>query len=479
MLPRKSVTKVIKQAWQDYNPIDIMRYVYEDFEDWVSNTKFNELLRIINIGRVRDSEGRYFKVSYKMHDTSAQYAVDSSKTNMYNIMSTVSKNALNYPRPTDGPNQYAFAIIPVNGSSVEILLTEELELNAKAIFPSDDTVTTDNPLYDIICMPYKEDGTITYYKDGVNYEVSGRLNLATMYSITTAGGGTNGWILDLQLVPYCPIQSVISDNGTILVENADNAFIVSDNTHDFITCGFIVPKGSFTLDIDEKLTLERPFEDNVIHSNLLVSGTNTIQRGRNSVVVPIRDDDVKGDYEIVNISVTSRDGREIYTVNNYIITWLGITVDYRVPDYSAYIGEPSMINITLRKTVRIFYYYNTLIEDIKIANECDLYRLCSPNYNGAFDFNLMKNNKEVKKFNVDCQYKPYNPYIHVNPDFAGLYGRDFDDSRGLVCGGDFSIGIVNDQWNAYEIQNKNYQNIFNRQIQNMEVNNSIARQEAS
>ena len=86
----------------------------------------------------------------------------------------------------------------------------------------------------------------------------------------------------------------------------------------------------------------------------------------------------------------------------------------------------------------------------------------------------------IDYFNVDITMRPQNPYIHMNPNFkqAGLYYNDYDDARGLICGGDFSLGIINDAWTQYEIQNKNYQAIFDRQIQNMDVNNSINRQEA-
>lgn len=169
---------------------------------------------------------------------------------------------------------------------------------------------------------------------------------------------------------------------------------------------------------------------------------------------------------------------ESYRVHNCELTYEGIVVEYEVQRFSAYEGQPSRILVTLAKEVTNVVFNHDLIEDIKVANECDMYRLVSPNYNGIFEFNLMKNNRRINSFNVDCQYKPYNPYIHINPDFAGLYGSDFNDSRGLVCAGDFSLGIINEQFQAYEIQNKNYQNIFNRQIENMDVNNSIARQEA-
>ena len=111
--------------------------------------------------------------------------------------------------------------------------------------------------------------------------------------------------------------------------------------------------------------------------------------------------------------------------------------------------------------------------DMKVKNECEMYRLTSPNYNGQFEFNPMKNGGVIK-FNVDCMYQPFNPYIHINPDFGGLYGQDFDDARGLICQGDFSLPQENSAWANYQQNNKNYQNIFNRQIENMEFNNKIS-----
>ena len=108
----------------------------------------------------------------------------------------------------------------------------------------------------------------------------------------------------------------------------------------------------------------------------------------------------------------------------------------------------------------------------KVSHQCDKWRLVSPNYSNYFDFSVEMNDG-IDYFNVDCEYKPYTPYIHINPNFKYLYGQDFNDPRGLICGGDFSIAAVVDQWEQYQIQNKNFQNIFDRQIENMEVNNSV------
>lgn len=102
-------------------------------------------------------------------------------------------------------------------------------------------------------------------------------------------------------------------------------------------------------------------------------------------------------------------------------------------------------------------------------------RLCSPNYNGVFEFNPYKN-RGVHYINVDYSYKPFQPYIHLNPDFGGLYGRDFDDARGLVCGGDFSLPVISDAWENYQIQNKNFEEIFRRGITNMEVQQKYAKE---
>lgn len=118
---------------------------------------------------------------------------------------------------------------------------------------------------------------------------------------------------------------------------------------------------------------------------------------------------------------------------------------------------------------------------LKTSNDCDLFRITSPNYAGSFEFSLAKSGGRIDKFNADCTYKPYSPYIHVTPYLAGLYGENFnviDDARGLICGGDFSITKIVDQWQQYELQNKNYQAIFDRQIQNLDFNQQIAREQA-
>ena len=121
-------------------------------------------------------------------------------------------------------------------------------------------------------------------------------------------------------------------------------------------------------------------------------------------------------------------------------------------------------------------WINEQVEDIvgkKVISETTFVRFVSPNFASSFEINVQKN-KGIKNINVDYFYKPYSPYIHVAPYFSGLYGEDFNDPKGLICSGEFSIATAQSQWENYEIQNKNYELIFNRQIQNLDVNNSIA-----
>ena len=113
------------------------------------------------------------------------------------------------------------------------------------------------------------------------------------------------------------------------------------------------------------------------------------------------------------------------------------------------------------------------VQNVKFENQCEFYRLCSPNWASCFEFNLARNGG-LNYFNVDCTYKPYQPYIHINPDFNLLYGQDFNDARGLIFSGDFSISSISNAFETYALNNKNYQEMFNRQIEHLDTEHTIA-----
>lgn len=106
--------------------------------------------------------------------------------------------------------------------------------------------------------------------------------------------------------------------------------------------------------------------------------------------------------------------------------------------------------------------------DNKIASETTLYRLVSPNGVGDYEFSPNKNGG-LTSIHVDCTLKPHNPYIQVHPVWGWLYGNSVqEDFRGLICQGDFSLPVLTNEWSTYELQNKNYQAIFDRQIQSQD-----------
>ena len=105
--------------------------------------------------------------------------------------------------------------------------------------------------------------------------------------------------------------------------------------------------------------------------------------------------------------------------------------------------------------------------EFKAKNETYMFRIVAPNFANFEDFNYFKN-YGVNYFNVDCTYKPFTPYIKININYKGLYGKDYDDQRGLILGGDFSLPVISDNWVNYQIQNKNYAAIFERETQHIE-----------
>lgn len=125
---------------------------------------------------------------------------------------------------------------------------------------------------------------------------------------------------------------------------------------------------------------------------------------------------------------------------------------------------------------------NTLLAPVtaletKIDNETRLYRLCSPNYQGLYEFSNAMNNG-VDAWDIDITYKPFQSHIHVAPLYKNLYSQDFNDSRGLICSGDFSLPQITDQWVQYQLENKNYQLQFDRQIQSEELKLKESRTDA-
>ena len=241
-------------------------------------------------------------------------------------------------------------------------------------------------LYDIIAFPYNPKENIQFYNANGNLvTLSNDASTAIANNLITAfGTGDAGYSVDIQLLPYCPVD---------------------------------------------------------------LSGALT-----------------NGKIDLRKLTATT-DYTEIKTEVSPVTKTFAL--------YPKYANFTKFVNITRNLNN---YSTNSALNK-KLNNECCFTRLTSPNFNGSFEFKKSKLENGIIYINIDCTYKPFSPYIKVNPNFDGLYGIDWNDSTGLILGGEFSLPIITDYWTQYQLSNKNYQQIFDRQIQNMDVNKQIANEQ--
>lgn len=501
-----------------------------------NQTQINDLL-YYNNKIIKTQDGKYYQISVRQAPSNKSFTdVACTTGDLHTLMSNavVISNAFTsgYTTPDDGSFKYS-CICP------QYIVTYVERKNY--VVTSDVSATrnkTVDALYDIIAMPY---GAMDIrYGAGTSdhFTTDSLVSMASMTSIATAlgGGSATSFIYDIQLLPYCPVQGLLEDEpGKITIDPANEHkefdYVLDQSNSSKIGILFYVPKSSFTLNIEKEMMWDQykyisgftditvlpspyssikqnvnyvvpelvkpdglPYEESTAICYIKTSGKNAMTFMKIDKVTGKIKEQVTADELIIHfyknastfgganmsVQIAAPTGgyytatgfewtKPEYDDADYYLAW-------RV-DQDSWVGK--YINEGIASVSKIPVYSDKLAGAmaIKIDNECKLYRLVSPNYVGEFEFSVSKNGG-VSKFNVDCTYKPYNPYIHVNPDFKNLYGQDFNDSRGLICQGDYTVGMISDAFTNYELQNKNYQAVFNRQIQNMDVMNDIARQEA-
>ena len=292
----------------------------------------------------------------------------------------------------------------------------------------------------------------------------------------------NAKLYDLQLLPYCPIPEKITENNTIDMETMTSGFDYNEVTVTLPTTG------SITLSTDSNLkaigvgsiiygppynytiTLYTPFPSGVLLTNesvRLLDPRNTGVIDENDIYVQ---QIVEGGMIVLQLQFPSNwDPAKTQGILSDNGITIEVSYDY---DFDIVPQSSTVTNV-------IFYlqdssFKNTLDyslrtrNSLKIDSNADMYRLVSPNYQGAFDFNVAKNGGKVENFIIECTYKPFTPLIKVSPSFGWLYGSNYGDNRGLICAGDFSLPRATSAWETFQLNNKNYQNIFNREIQNMD-----------
>lgn len=410
------------------------------------------------------------------------------------------------------------------------LVLEQANVSATVTIDTVRSHLEDAP-YDMFCIPFSDtlqiyDGTDTF-----------TCNKAVALSMATAIGeqAGSGAVYDVQLLPYCPVREIM-----LRSPNADQVIDISSVSMDLITQQITNTKlnaviwatrSTFTFDIQ---TL-----DNIEYCNFLtpLNPISTVSTPQDKYLVLNGDqlpetvsagaiiyiqNSTPGMIRVNTIKLYKVDkfsGRATYLDNVYQVDFGLVTADMKYYFVAnKYTGgspvyeEVARVDFETYKTLDYYYmiyidsttgtlyegsniaawracfayptlsYYDVNLstpENAKVTNECNMYRLSAGNYSSIFEFSPAKS-FGFDGYSVDCTYKPFQPWIHITPNLKGLYGDDFsviDDVRGLICGGDYSVTQLNNQWATYKLNNKTYQEMFDREIKNMDVNNGIALQE--
>ena len=429
-------------------------------------------------GKVVKYLGKYYKVNivangskYHTYRSNFSYATYTSLKKVAEdadaaySLSTVINSGGRYDEFGTVANEIYFVLEEITDSDTIPQAETQISTNRKI---------TEGQQFDMVCIPAD---SVTYYYSNGTYDIpfQNDPDIARRI-INELAIKKDANVYDIQLLPYCPIPKLLESNLISGTEHEDFDYIVVGSTAitlnldvqsiDYPAAPVVTPQASDIWDVTVQFVCQTEAGKAITIDSLNVIATND----------------------------TGSISNESVSINNS--TGLG-TLTYRYttsdPDQT---DDPTAVIANIQYSysgdskVGILFYcpnasfqtildYSLEIKDsMKIDSQCDMYRLVSPNYQGTFEFNVAKNGGSVNFFTAYCTYKPYTPFIKVVPNFNFIYGMDYNDNRGLICGGDFSLPRVSSAWANYQLNNKNYQNIFNRDIQNLDFTQSLeARQQ--
>lgn len=117
-----------------------------------------------------------------------------------------------------------------------------------------------------------------------------------------------------------------------------------------------------------------------------------------------------------------------------------------------------------------------VVDNIKKDYNTREYRLCSPNQETVFEFSPAMN-EGIDTWEITANYRPYASYIKIQPTWNGLYGEafynDLTDFRGLVYNSTLCVTQLSDAWSNYVSNNKNFQQLFDNQINSLTKSQNI------
>lgn len=346
---------------------------------FISQTEYDALFSLADRTIFDSTTGKLYQIGYdrKIGDASYTASTNPDLTSsfgfeMYSIYNGI--DGISGSRPSSNSSNNNFTINVSRSNSIKLTLKEISYKSYKlTLSPSSEAQTSHSP-YNIFAIPY---GPMIFGTGEQYITTDPDTSIRICMELIKEYSGASGELIDVQLLPYCPIAEIRNR-----MEATTKPIFLLDN----------IP---------------------------------------NSMWAPINDPEDN----MVGVAFYCIESSHQFTIN-----------------------------------------YQIKIDNIKVSNETEMCRLISPNWNGMFEFSPAKN-YGVEYFTVDYELKPFQPYIHVAPAWngSGLYGKRDNDAIGLICGGDFGLTMVSDAWATYERQNKNYREIFDRQIQNLEVQHKYQR----
>lgn len=270
-------------------------------------------------------------------------------------------------------------------------------------------------------------------------------------SNVSADGTGNAW-MDISYTST-EVYPVLSQQGAYKLQVQKDRYTLKDGPYDM----FIMPYGDMNLKIGDSVM---PYD-----KRSAMSMAQGIAKNLGSFVYDVQ---ILPFCPATGFIITESNGKTTIDVNSTNTKRYSFITD------NSNNKRGAIIWCTASSGSKYIPYKFNGITNKKLFNCCVKFRLSSGNYAAGFDFSPVKNGG-VDGLNIDYTYIPYSPYIRVAPNFSELYGRDFQDCRGLVIQGDHSITYLSDKWVQYQISNKNYLNAFNRQMENMDVQRKYER----
>ena len=418
------------------------------------------------------------------------------------------KDAMYYPSGAGGSLNGDYTEFTASNSSTSyaIQLTN-VGVSLYVDLNSDRAHLNDAP-YDMFCIPFSDTLKLKYNSTTFTCSKNVALGMATEIARDLGSGS----VYDVQLLPYCPNRSLVVKSGspsTVLDLTGVKYDLIKESVTNAPKSAIIwCTESTFQVPIttESQVIGFKPTEDSPIQikpenyyevPNGITAYANRMSIGTvsNNNLLIYKVDRITGrvlEKKLYNtLEIKSEGYLNIYTYGNLGDPEISISLtDYANANYyyvfwiNNVIFGGQLLN-KLAAFVKIAEDYSILNPGNdaltrKLANECDLVRIVSQNYSAIFEFSPAKSGG-VDGFLADCTYKPWSPYIHILPKLKGLYGDNFvtiDDARGLICGGDMSLPQLSNEWANYQLQNKTYQEMFDRQIKNMDVQNDVNRQGA-